>query len=120
MRNLSEFALFDLCSQHEAVSRYVREWTPVDILEWMSHFGKIVWSEQYLEFIHYPHVSNERSAFYFAENNQLYSFRIRPLLTNNEHRFLNAERNQEILNVWRSISWRGWEYCDSKNWLGYF
>jgi hypothetical protein len=119
MAHITDFMLLDLCTQEEAVHRFTHNWSPTEILEWISYFGRLVWSEQYAEFIHYPNPYNLRSAFYFTENDSLHIFRIRGLLLNTEDRFLNIERNRALLAEWRSASWRGWAFCETKTWIGY-
>jgi len=106
----TDFTLLDLCTQYEAVGDYIHRngWNSVDVLEWISGYGLVEWNETYHEFIHHPHVSNERSAFYFAEEQKLYIFRIRSLLTNGQHRFQYADQNRQIFSTWRHISRQDW------------
>jgi hypothetical protein len=101
MRNLSEFALIDLCSQHKAFSEYVRGWPPFDILQWMSYFGRVIWYPDFCEFIYHSNVCKLRSIFYFTESELFVVYR-RNFKRNDEAKYF--ELNQKIFNDWQVIS----------------
>jgi hypothetical protein len=105
--SLAEFVLIDLGSQHEAFGRFTRDWSPIQKLEYLSYFGWIVWFAPPVgEFIHYPTVGSERTAFYFAENDALFAFRIRWMVGNGQHIYENFDRNTRIFDEWFSVSAR--------------
>ena len=68
-----DFVLIDLNSQAEAVETYVKDWTPDQVMEWMSIYGEVILHFEQSDRTCYVHISNWNlsCSFVFDDDGQL-------------------------------------------------
>jgi hypothetical protein len=66
------FPLIDLTSQRKAVKRYVEDWTPDEILNWLTNYGTVIeFSTSYGKQYTFHSQLDLGTSFYFDELGEL-------------------------------------------------